>query len=29
VFVVLLVYLVLLAYDPLAWLRRLRPAHGG
>ena len=29
VFVVLLLYLVLLAYDPRAWLRRLRPAGGG
>jgi branched-chain amino acid transport system permease protein len=29
VFVVLLAYLVLLAYDPRAWLRRLRPASGG
>jgi branched-subunit amino acid ABC-type transport system permease component len=29
VFVVLLLYLVVLAYNPQAWLRRLRPAGGG
>ena len=29
VFVVLLIYLVVLAYNPGAWLRRLRPASGG